>query len=63
MAKTNTTYTEAYQELEQIVKKMESADITVDELAEKIKRSSELIKICKDKLTKTEEEVNAVIGE
>jgi len=56
-------YTEAFEELQEIIKKMENADISVDELSEKIKRASLLIKICKDKLFKTEEEINAIINE
>ncbi|MEG1555439.1 MAG: exodeoxyribonuclease VII small subunit [Bacteroidales bacterium] len=57
------SYTEAFTELQEIVKKMENANISVDELSENIKRASLLIKICKDKLTKTEEEVNLIINE
>ena len=57
------TYTDAYKELQEIVEKMENADISVDELSENIKRASLLIKICKDKLFKTEEEINAIIHE
>ena len=55
-------YTEAFEELQEIVRKMENADISIDELSEKIKRASLLIKICKDKLLKTEEEINVIIG-
>ena len=62
-AKTTPTYTEAYAELQEIVKKMENADISVDELSDKIKRASFLIQICKDKLLKTEEEINKIINE
>lgn len=61
--KNKTTYTAAIQELEEIVSEIENADIGVDELSEKVKRASELIKICKDKLHKTEEEVSAVLKE
>ncbi len=53
-------YTEAFEELQQIVKQMEHADISVDDLAEKIERAGVLIKICKEKLTKTEEEINKI---
>lgn len=60
---TTTSYTDAYEELQLIMKKMENADISVDELSEQIKRASLLIKICKDKLLKTEEEVNKIINE
>ena len=61
MPNSQMTYTDAYQELQEIVQKMENADISVDELAQKIKRASQLIQICKDKLTKTEEEINQLI--
>ncbi|MBP5206547.1 MAG: exodeoxyribonuclease VII small subunit [Bacteroidales bacterium] len=61
--KENLSYTEAFEQLQLIVKQMEDADISVDDLAENIKKATKLIKICKDKLTKTEEEVNKTIAE
>ena len=61
--KENLTYTEAFEKLQQIVKQMEDEDISVDDLADNIKTATQLIKICKDKLTKTEEEVNKTIAE
>lgn len=57
------TYTEAFEQLQEIVQKMENADISVDELSDNIKKATQLIKICKDKLTKTEQEVNKTIDE
>ncbi|MCR4680329.1 MAG: exodeoxyribonuclease VII small subunit [Bacteroidales bacterium] len=57
------TYTEAFEQLQAIVKQMEEADVSVDDLSENIKKASKLIKICKDKLTKTEQEVNKTISE
>jgi len=59
----NLTYTQAFEELQLIVKQLENATISVDELSEKIKRTSLLISICKDKLHKTEEEINLIIKE
>ncbi len=56
-------YTEAFQELQQIVRDMEDGEITVDELAVKVKRAAELIKVCKNKLTSTEEDVNVILKE
>jgi exodeoxyribonuclease VII small subunit len=41
------TYTAAFDELQQIVADMEDGEITVDDLAVKVKRAAELIKICK----------------
>lgn len=56
-------YTEAFDELQQIVSDLEDGEISVDELAIKIKRASELIKICKQKLTSTEEDVSQILKE
>ena len=55
------SYTEAMQELERIVEEIEQGEITVDTLSEKVKRASELIKVCKAKLTSTEEDVNTIL--
>ncbi len=57
------SYSEAYEELQQIVDEIENAEIGIDLLDEKIKRASVLLKICKDKLHKTEENVMAVLEE
>ena len=62
MAKETITYTEAFDELQQIVREMENADIPVDELSDKIKRCTMLIRICKDKLTKTEAEIAKIMN-
>ncbi len=51
------SYTEAYKELQQIVEDMENEEINIDNLEKNIKRASDLIKICKDKLYKTEKSV------
>lgn len=59
----NLTYTEAFEELKEIVDQLENDSISVDELTEKMKRATVLMKICHDKLTKTEEEVNKTIAE
>jgi exodeoxyribonuclease VII small subunit len=55
------SYSQAIEELENIVMEIENEDISVDELSEKVKRAAELIRICKAVLYKTEEEVNAVL--
>lgn len=57
------TYTEAYNELQEIVNEMENSEITIDLLDSKIKRASELLKICKDKLFKTEKNVQKILDE
>jgi len=55
------TYQEAFEELQLLVRKMENAEIPVDDLAEMIKRATLLINICKKKLTDTEEEVKGLL--
>jgi exodeoxyribonuclease VII small subunit len=56
-------YTKAFDELQRIVADIEDGEISVDELSEKVKRASELIHICKTKLTSTEEDVNQILEE
>jgi exodeoxyribonuclease VII small subunit len=54
-------YTDAFEELQEIVNEIENGQISVDELSEKVKRATELIRICKLKLTTTEENVNQIL--
>lgn len=58
-----TTYSQAKQELEEIVTAIESNELDVDALTEKVKRASELISFCKEKLTKTDKELQKIIDE
>ncbi|TJZ59851.1 exodeoxyribonuclease VII small subunit [Sphingobacterium olei] len=57
------TYTEAFEELQIIVAEIETGKVNVDELSEKIKRASQLIALCKMKLTATEAEVDKLLAE
>jgi exodeoxyribonuclease VII small subunit len=54
-------YTSAMTELEAIVKDIESGEVDVDVLAEKVKRSAELIKFCNERLKGTQDAVNKVL--
>ena len=47
-------YEEAMAQLEAIVRKMESNELDIDEIAAQLKTAQRLIKFCRDKLTKTE---------
>lgn len=55
------TYTQAYEELLSLVHDMENGDISVDELSVKVKRAVNLIRVCRAKLTATEEEVQSIL--
>lgn len=61
MAKKEKTYNEAIQELQQILDRIESGDLDVDILTQEIKKASVLIKYCKNKLYKADEEIKKVL--
>lgn len=61
MAKKEKTYTQAIEELNDILVRLESGEMDVDILSEEIKKASLLLKFCKDKLYKTDEEVKKVL--
>ena len=54
-------YEDAVRELEQIVRQMENNEFDIDQLSEKRKRAQMLIKLCKDKLTQTDEEIKKIL--
>lgn len=55
------TYDKASQELEQILEKMKSGEIGVDELAKSVERASKLIKFCYERLDNTEKQVQEIL--
>lgn len=60
---TTLTYEAAYKELADIAREIESENVSIDVLAQKMKRASELILYCQTKLRATEEEVNKIIAQ
>lgn len=56
-------YEKAVSELEEIVDKMERDELDIDQLSEQLKRAKVLVKLCKDKLTKTDEEIRKLLSE
>lgn len=57
------TYQSAYDELQQIVSKMQNEEVGLDELSKEVKRAAELVKLCKTKLREVEKEIEDSIGE
>ncbi|MFC2098506.1 exodeoxyribonuclease VII small subunit [Bacteroidota bacterium] len=55
------TYGEAMTEIEEILEKIESGKLDVDELTEKVKRVAGLLDTCRKKLKTTETEIQKVI--
>ncbi len=57
----NLTYSKAIREIEEILKYIESQEVDVDILVEKVKRATELIHFCKNKLRTAEEELHKTL--
>ena len=55
------TYTEAKNQLEEIVNDLQNNQLTVDELSSKIKEAVSLINFCKKKLRSVDSEVNKIL--
>ena len=59
--KEDVKYEAAMAELQSIVRKMENDELDIDQMAEQLKRAQELIKLCKDKLPKTDAEIKKIL--
>jgi exodeoxyribonuclease VII small subunit len=61
MSQPQESYNEAMEKLRKIVADIERKELDVDLLSEKVKEASRLIKVCKDKLFKADEEVKKIL--
>lgn len=61
MAKKEQTYGEAMHELQDIMYRIENDELDVDVLLEEVKKAASLIKFCKEKLYKTNEEIQKIL--
>lgn len=61
MAQEKISYSKAVDEIEEILAKIEQGDLDVDELTRNVKRVTSLLKQCRIKLRKTEEEINRIL--
>ena len=57
------SYSEAVAEIESILAQIENDELDVDELSENVKKISVLVKDCREKLTKTKEDVENLFKE
>lgn len=62
MTKEKISYSDAVAEIESILGKIEEGSLDVDVLAEKVSRVTELLKICRDRLSKTEAQIDKILG-
>ena len=61
--KEDISYSQAFSELEKILHEIENEEIDLDNLSNKIKRASFLLKSCKSKLRSTEREIEGIVDE
>ena len=57
------SYSEAIASIEDILQQIETGELDVDELAQKVKQATELLKLCKEKLFSTEKEIEKILKE
>lgn len=55
------SYTQAVTELDQIVKKMQDPECSIDNLGPLTKRAKALLDLCRAKLTATDQELKAIL--
>ena len=60
MAKKEISYTEAMAEIERILDRFRREEMTVDVLTQEVKRATELIALCREWLSKTEEALKKI---
>ncbi|MCK4745710.1 MAG: exodeoxyribonuclease VII small subunit [Bacteroidales bacterium] len=63
MSKEKISYDTAVKEIESILALIEGGDLGVDELAEKVSRVTLLLKTCRDRLYKSEEQIDKILGD
>ena len=61
MAKEEIKYEDAVKELEYIVAQMENNELDIDVMGERLKKAQKLMKQCRDKLTKADQEVKKIL--
>lgn len=57
-----TTYAEALSQLEQIVAQMQSDKIDIDDLSRYTKHALDLLRLCKQRLAATDEELKKILS-
>ena len=63
MAKKKETYSQAMARLETIVRQVDSNELEVDELVEKIKEANEIIAFCSEKLKNADMEIEKMLAD
>ena len=54
-------FSEAMDELEAILNRIDGDSVDIDRLAEELKRATDLLEVCREKIRKTEVEVQQIV--
>ena len=60
--KTTPSFSEALEEVETILARLEEGEVDIDDLSAEVKRAVELVDLCREKLHRTELEVKEFVG-
>lgn len=63
MEKKGMKYEEALRQLEEIVRRMENDELDIDQISIQLKQAKAYVRLCKDKLTKADEEIKRLLAE
>lgn len=61
MATKKRTYEQAMKRLEEIVSRIDNNELDIDSLGENLKEAQELIKFCREKLYKADEDIKNIL--
>lgn len=56
-------YADAMHELESILEELEGDELDVDVLADRVRRASELIKLCRGRITRAQDDVARIVAD
>ena len=56
-------YADAIAELDEILAELERDDVDVDHLADRVRRASELVRICRDRISASKLEVEQIVAD
>lgn len=63
MANKELSYAKAMAQIEDIVRAMNENELDVDSLGAQVERATELISLCKEKLHKAQQQVDAILND
>ena len=57
------SFDKAFEQLQNIVDKLQGEDISIDKLSTELKKANELVKFCKDRLREVESDIEEIAND